>query len=107
LRGGPDDPRHQQDLGVAAFRHNEHEPLEFVEIFRIMRSFNLVLWKRTSPEDVNRTGRDNDRGPESLGVMLRLIAGLDLSHLDQIASYIHAVTAGSSSVPPESILRSR
>jgi hypothetical protein len=77
--------------------------LEFVEIFRIMRSINLALWKRTSPEDLNRTGRDNERGPESLGVMLRLLAGHDLSHLDQIARYIHAVSAGSSSVLPESI----
>ena len=79
--------------------------MEFVEIFRIMRSFNLALWKRTSPEDLNRTARDNERGPESLGVMLRLLAGHDLSHLDQIARYIHAVSAGSSSVPPESILQ--
>jgi hypothetical protein len=81
----------QQDLWVAALRHNEHEPSEMVEIFRTMRLFNLTLWRQTSPEDLKRTGQHNERGPESLGVMLRLLAGHDLSHLDQITRYIQAV----------------
>ncbi len=81
----------KQDLWVAALRHNEREPSELVEVFRTMRLFNLALWRRTSPEDLNRTGKHNERGPESLGVMLRLLAGHDLSHLDQITRYIQAV----------------
>jgi len=81
----------KQDLWVAALRHNEREPSELVEVFRTMRLFNLALWRRTSPEDLNRTGQHNERGPESLGVMLQLLAGHDLSHLDQITRYIQAV----------------
>jgi hypothetical protein len=49
------------------------------------------VWRRTSPEDLKRTGQHNERGPESLGVMLRLLAGHDLSHLDQITRYVQAV----------------
>jgi hypothetical protein len=49
------------------------------------------VWKRTSPTDLERTGQHNERGPESLGVMLRLLAGHDLSHLRQITRYIEAV----------------
>ena len=79
-----------QDLGVAGQRHNEGEPSEFVEMFRTMRQFNLALWKRMSPADWERTGQHNERGPESLGVMLRMLAGHDLSHLNQIARYIQA-----------------
>ena len=81
----------KQDLWVAALRHNEREPSELVEIFRTMRLFNLALWRRTSPDDLKRTGQHNERGPESLGVMLRLLAGHDLSHLDQITRYIQVV----------------
>ena len=81
----------KQDLWVAALRHNEREPSELVEIFRTMRSLNLAQWRRTSVEDLKRTGRHNERGPESLGVMLRLLAGHDLSHLAQITRYIQAV----------------
>jgi hypothetical protein len=80
-----------QDLWVASLRHNEREPSELVEIFRTMRVFNLAVWRRTSPEDLNRTGRHNERGPESLDVMLRMLAGHDLSHLEQITRYIQAV----------------
>ena len=80
-----------QDLWVAGQRHNEREPSELVEMFRTMRQFNLALWKRMSPADLQRNGLHNERGPESLGVMLRLLAGHDLSHMDQITRYIQAL----------------
>jgi hypothetical protein len=81
----------KQDAWVAGLRYNEDEPSELVEIFRMLRQFNLAVWRRTSPTDLERTGQHNERGPESLGVMLRLLAGHDLSHLDQITRYIQAV----------------
>jgi len=80
-----------QDSWVAGQRHNEREPSELLEMFRTMRRFNLALWKRISPADLERIGQHNERGPESLGVMLRMLAGHDLSHLDQIARYVQAV----------------
>ena len=80
-----------QDLWVAALRHNQREPSEFVEIFGTLREFNLAVWRRTSPADLERTGEHNERGSESLSVMLRLLAGHDLSHLDQITRYVQAV----------------
>jgi hypothetical protein len=80
-----------QDLWVAGQRHNDREPSELVEMFRTMRQFNLALWKRISAADLEHSGQHNERGPESLGVMLRMMAGHDLSHLDQIARYIQAI----------------
>jgi hypothetical protein len=80
-----------QDLWVEGLRHNESEPSELVEVFRVLRQFNLTLWRRTSSADLERTSQHNERGRESLGVMLRLLAGHDLSHLDQIRRYIQAV----------------
>jgi hypothetical protein len=81
----------KQDLWVAALRHNEREPSELVEVFRTMRLFNLALWRQTSPQNLKRTSQHNERGPESLEAMLRLLAGHDLSHLEQISRYIQAV----------------
>jgi len=80
-----------QELWVAGQRHNEREPSELVEMFRTSRQFNLALWKRMSPADLTRVGQHDERGTESLGVMLRMMAGHDLSHLDQIICYIQAV----------------
>ena len=81
----------KQDSWVASLRHNEREPSELVEIFRALRQLNLTVWRGTSPTDLERTGQHNERGRESLGVMLRLLAGHDLSHLDQIRRYIQAL----------------
>ncbi len=81
----------KQDLWVAALRHNEREPSELVEIFRTLRHFNLAVWRRTSPEDLQRIAQHNERGTESLGMLLRLLAGHDLSHLAQITRYIEAI----------------
>jgi DinB family protein len=80
-----------QDSWVAALRHNEREPSELVETFGTLRQLNLTAWRRTPPADLERTGQHNERGSESLRVMLRLLAGHDLSHLDQITRYIQAV----------------
>jgi hypothetical protein len=81
----------QQDAWVARQRHNEREPLEMVDLFRTLRQFNLATWRGTSSSDMERAGLHNERGPESLGVMLRLLAGHDLNHIDQIVRYIRAV----------------
>jgi hypothetical protein len=72
-------------------RHNEREPSELVEIFRTLRELNLGVWRQLPPEALERRGQHNERGQESLSVMLRMLAGHDLSHLDQIRRYIQAV----------------
>jgi hypothetical protein len=80
-----------QDSWVAQLRHNEREPSDLVVTFRALRDLNLAVWKRTLSSDLDRAGQHNERGPESLGAMLRLLAGHDLSHLEQIARYIQAL----------------
>ncbi len=82
---------YRQEAWVASLRHNQREPSEHVEIFRTLRMFNLSVWKRMSPEDLQRSGQHNERGAESLAVVLRLLAGHDLSHLHQISRHIQAL----------------
>ena len=73
-----------QDFWVTCQRHNDRSPSELVEIFRDLRRLNLRSWKAISSESLKRTGQHNERGPESLGLMLRMLAGHDLSHLHQL-----------------------
>ncbi|MHC4695549.1 MAG: DinB family protein [Planctomycetota bacterium] len=80
-----------QDLWVIRQRHNEREPTDLVEMFRGLRLFNLTIWKQLTPADLERTCRHNERGSESLGTMLRMAAGHDLSHIDQINRYLQAI----------------
>ena len=81
----------RQDAWAASLRHNEREPSERVEIFRTLRVLNLSVWTRMSPEGLQRSGQHNERGAESLAVVLRLLAGHDPSHLHQINRYIQAL----------------
>ncbi len=80
-----------QELWVAGQKHNVREPTELVAVFRNLRMPNLTLWKQMTSKDHARTGMHNERGPESLGVMLRMCAGHDLSHIDQINRYVAAI----------------
>lgn len=80
-----------QDSWVARLRHNEREPSELVGTFRKLRELNLARWKQIPASELARAGQHNERGPESLQVMLRLLAGHDLSHLAQITRYIEAI----------------
>jgi DinB family protein len=81
----------RQDSWVASQRHNEREPSELVEIFRTLRVLNLSVWRRMSSEELQRSGQHNERGAESLAVMLQLLAGHDRCHLNQISRYIQAL----------------
>ena len=79
-----------QNLWVTGQRHNEREPAAHAEMFRRLREYNLSVWRRATPEDMKRTGMHNERGPESFGLMLRMLAGHDLSHLVQCRRYAEA-----------------
>jgi DinB superfamily len=49
-----------------------------------LREVNLALWRRLSPADLDREGIHSERGPESLGHLLKLMAAHDLVHRRQI-----------------------
>ena len=84
-----------QEFWVTGQRHNEREPAELLEAFRSLRACNIALWKRMTAADLERVGQHDERGAESLGVVLRMCAGHDLSHIDQIQRYLEAVKSGS------------
>ena len=79
-----------QELWVAGQRHNDRDPEELVEMFRALRQYNLLVWRQMGSNEFSRVGQHNERGPESLGQMLRMEAGHDLSHIDQINRYLEA-----------------
>ncbi len=79
-----------QDLWVTGQRHNEREPAELVEQFSQLRTWNLALWRRITPNELLRVGVHAQRGEESLGLLLDMHAGHDLSHIDQLTRYLQA-----------------
>lgn len=80
-----------QDRWVAGQRYQAREPMELVEQFRALRPHNLSLWRAMTPADLARAGQHSERGPESLGLLLPLLAGHDLLHLDQLKRLLMAI----------------
>lgn len=80
-----------QDRWVQAQAFNEQEPCQLLDDFELLRRINLRLWRRMTPEDLQRVGLHRDRGEESLELMRVMLAGHDLSHLNQIERYFAAI----------------
>ena len=75
---------YDQDLWVARLRHNEAQPDELLAVFSALRTANLRLWRRSTAEDRERVAMHSERGPESYGLMFRMLAGHDRFHLNQM-----------------------
>jgi uncharacterized damage-inducible protein DinB len=74
-----------QDLWAERLDYASADPNESLETFAVLRRDNLRLIERASPADFERVGVHAERGEESVGYLVRLYAGHDLMHLNQIA----------------------
>ena len=73
-----------QELWVEALGHGRRAAVEWVDEFAVLRGVNLRLWRGLGEGAMDRVGLHNERGEESLGLMLRMYAGHDLAHIAQI-----------------------
>src|SRR5713226_6965953 len=55
-----------------------------LSVFSALRAANLRLWRRSTAEDRERVAIHSERGPESYGLMFRMLAGHDRFHLHQM-----------------------
>lgn len=77
-------PGYDQDRWATEFQY-QYTPLSLaLGQLRGLRAANLHLWKRLTPQQLDRAGMHAERGPESVGHLLRLMGGHDLVHRRQI-----------------------
>ena len=60
---------------------------------RSLRAANVHLLRQLSPGQLDRVGLHSERGPESAGFLLRLMAGHDLVHRRQVDRILVAVSS--------------
>jgi hypothetical protein len=75
---------YDQSVMVAGMAHNERPITMLLEEFRRLRGLNIDLYLRTRGPKWERVGLHSERGEESVGLSIRLLAGHDLRHSDQI-----------------------
>jgi hypothetical protein len=86
ILGAPGTPiqAFDQDAWVAAGHYAKRDPHKCLEQLRVLRETNLELLKSLSPEQWKHHGMHSERGQEPIEHIVRLMAGHDLNHLQQI-----------------------
>jgi len=73
-----------QDSWVISGHYEKRHPRKSVEHFRVAREANLALLKSLTPGQWKHYGIHAERGQETIEHIVRLLAGHDLNHLQQI-----------------------
>ena len=81
-----------QDLWADRLGYEHSDPMQALADYTSLRAANLRLLERASPADLKRFGIHEERGEESVAHFIRLYAGHDLMHLQQIARIRGAVS---------------
>ena len=75
---------YDQDRWASEFRYREVSLSQALDQLRGLRMANLHLWKHLTPAQLERVGLHSERGPESAGQTIGLMAAHDLVHRRQI-----------------------
>ena len=86
ILGAPGTPvaAFDQDSWVISGHYEKRDPRKSVEQFRVVREANLALLKSLKPEQWKHYGLHSERGQETIEHIVRMFAGHDLNHLQQI-----------------------
>jgi hypothetical protein len=72
------------DEGSWARRYTDVDVESALGAYLATRRWNLSLLRGLSPADLEREAFHPERGPETLGTIVRVLAGHDLNHLGQL-----------------------
>ena len=73
-----------QDSWVTSGHYEKRDPRKSVEHFRVVREANLALLKSLTPQQWKLYGMHSERGQETIEHIVRMYAGHDRNHLQQI-----------------------
>jgi hypothetical protein len=86
ILGAPGTPiqAFDQDAWVTAGHYAKRDTRKSLEQFRVLRDTNLALYKTLSPEQWEHHGMHSERGEETVEKIVRMMAGHDVNHIEQI-----------------------
>jgi hypothetical protein len=83
---------YDQDRWAGEFHYRDVPLALAMEQLRGLRTSNLHLWRQLTPQQLERVGLHSERGPESVGHILRLMGAHDLVHRRQIDRILSSPT---------------
>ena len=75
---------YDQDVWASRLRYTEVPLEEALSQFVALRAVNLRLFRSLGEDELERVAMHEERGPESVRLILQLLAGHDLIHLAQM-----------------------
>jgi hypothetical protein len=86
ILGSPGSPvvAYDQDKWVTSGHYDKRDPQKLLQLFRVLREANLALLESLRPEQWKQYGMHSERGKESIEHIVRMFAGHDVNHLQQI-----------------------
>jgi len=75
---------YDQDSWVTSGHYETRDPRKSIEQFRVLREANLDLLKSLTPEQWQQHGMHSERGQETIEQIVRMTAGHDINHLQQV-----------------------
>jgi hypothetical protein len=86
ILGAPGSPiaAYDQNSWVTSGHYEKRDPRSSVEQFRVVREANLALLKSLTAEQWKQHGMHSERGQETIEQIVRLTAGHDINHLQQL-----------------------
>lgn len=75
---------YDQNVWAETFRYEDRDPRESLKLFRVLRENNLLLLKSVPRKLWENHGMHAERGKETIAQIVRMFAGHDLNHLQQI-----------------------
>ncbi len=79
-----------QDSWVTSGHYEKRYPRKSVEQFRVVREANLALLESLIPQQWKHYGMHSERGQETIELIVRMYAGHDINHLQQIERILSA-----------------
>jgi hypothetical protein len=79
-----------QDSWLTSGHYEKRDPRKSVERFRVIREANLALLKSLTPQQWKHYGMHSERGQETIEHIVRMYAGHDVNHLQQIKRILSA-----------------
>jgi hypothetical protein len=83
---------YDQDLWAQTFDYAHRDPRESLATYRTLREANLALLKSVSRKLWDNYGVHQERGNESVSHVVRMVAGHDLNHLQQVEGILKGST---------------
>lgn len=77
-----------QDAWAKTFNYAKRDPKASLEVFRVLRENNLALLKTIPKELWDNYGMHAERGKETVTHIVKMYAGHDLNHLQQIEAIV-------------------